>query len=148
MTKSLQSEKQHLTFRPCKFGMLPSTLGWNNSPDNYNSTLCPSLSLSPGHSHHILMMLCRCCWWILPGKIIYLFFSLELHFILFTYLRVLFPFSTAPRHPFPRHCIIHSRLVKRGTSCCENPVWVNVTASCKEPGQILATPEMAHKATI
>lgn len=73
MTKSLQSEKQHLTFRPCKFRMLPSTLGWNNSPDNYNSTLCPSLSLSPGHSHHILMMLCCCCWWILPGKIIYFF---------------------------------------------------------------------------
>lgn len=53
---------------------LPPALGWNNCPDNYNATPCPFLSPPPGPSHHILMMLpvCLCWWWILPGKIIYL----------------------------------------------------------------------------
>lgn len=151
MTKSLPNGKEHLRFRPCKFGMLPSTLGWNNSPDNYNSTPCPFVSLPPGHSHHILMMLfvcrccCCCCCWILPGKIIYLFFSPELNFILCLLILVCFLSQLLPDIPLPCHCIMHSKLVKHGDSCCENPVWVNATASCKEPSRILATSEMAHK---
>lgn len=99
MIRSLPSEKQHLRFRPGKFGTPPSTLGWNNSPDNYNFTLCPFLSPLPSHSHDILMTLIVClCWWILPGKVIHLFPSLSCILACLLILDSV-AFLSAPRHP-------------------------------------------------
>lgn len=64
-----------------------------------------------------------CVWllMILPSEA-YLFFPKLGFYPLFAYLAVLVPFWAATRHSFPGHCVVHSRLLELGGSCCGSPV--------------------------